>query len=160
MLKNIPMQVTICKRFKILFHAVYGIEFLMQPSLTLNYVVAQLLVFPVGRLWERLPTWRVGFGQWTFRINPGRFHVKECICFLQKPGTHPNTDAVSFRHAIIVICVNLTATTAYAMGSLVAITSEEFWGQDYGAGFGILYILTTQFLGYVSPQSFGSGLHH
>ena len=35
------------------------------------------------------------------------------------------------------------------MGSLVAITSEKFWGQDYGAGFGILYILTTQFIGCV-----------
>ncbi|EIM86112.1 OPT oligopeptide transporter [Stereum hirsutum FP-91666 SS1] len=114
--------------FVILFSGVNMFFSLRYPSLTLNYVVAQLLVFPVGRLWERLPTWRVGFGQWTFRINPGRFHVKE--------------------HAIIVICVNLTATTAYAMGSLVAITSEEFWGQDYGAGFGILYILTTQFLGF------------
>ncbi|KAJ6618832.1 OPT oligopeptide transporter [Mycena sp. CBHHK59/15] len=98
------------------------------PSLSLTYVVAQLLVFPVGRAWERLPTWRVGFGSWTFRINPGRFNVKE--------------------HATIVICVNLTASTAYAMGGLVAITSAEFWGRDYGAAFGVCFILTTQFIGF------------
>ncbi|KAJ6490473.1 OPT oligopeptide transporter [Mycena vulgaris] len=98
------------------------------PNLSLTYVVAQLLVFPIGRAWERLPTWRVGFGSFTFRINPGKFNTKE--------------------HAVIVICVNLTASTAYAMGGLVAMTSKEFWGRDFGAGFGILFILTTQFIGF------------
>lgn len=53
------------------------------------------------------------------------------------------------RHAIIVICVNLTASTAYAMGGLVAMTSEQFWNWDFGAGFSVFFILTTQFIGYV-----------
>ncbi|KAJ7876857.1 OPT oligopeptide transporter [Mycena olivaceomarginata] len=95
--------------------------------LSLTYVVAQLLVFPVGKAWERLPTWRVGLRSFSFRINPGKFNVKE--------------------HAIIVICVNLTASTAYGMGGLVAMTSEQFWNWDFGAGFGVLFILTTQFIG-------------
>ncbi|EIM86107.1 OPT oligopeptide transporter [Stereum hirsutum FP-91666 SS1] len=114
--------------FVILFSGVNVFFSLRYPSLSLNYVVAQLLVFPIGRLWERLPTWRVGFGRWRFRINPGRFHVKE--------------------HAIIVICVNLTNSTAYGMNSLVAMTSKEYWGLDYGAGFGVLYIFTSQVLGF------------
>ncbi|KAF8917594.1 OPT oligopeptide transporter [Mucidula mucida] len=113
--------------FVILFAGVNQFFSLRYPSLSLSYVVAQLLVFPIGRAWERLPTWRVGYGRFGFRINPGPFNMKE--------------------HAVIVICVNLTSGTAYAMGSLVAMTSPEFWGRDLGAGFGVCYIMTTQFLG-------------
>ncbi|KAJ7806252.1 OPT oligopeptide transporter protein-domain-containing protein, partial [Mycena olivaceomarginata] len=107
--------------FVILFSGVNMFFSLRYPSLSLTYVVAQLLVFPVGKAWERLPTWRVGFGSFSFRINPGKFNVKE--------------------HAIIVICVNLTASTAYAMGGLVAMTSEQFWNWDFGAGFGVFFHL-------------------
>ncbi|KAJ7362691.1 OPT oligopeptide transporter [Mycena albidolilacea] len=113
--------------FVILFSGVNMFFSLRYPSLSLTYVVAQLLVFPVGKAWERLPTWRVGFRSFSFRINPGKFNVKQ--------------------HAITVICVNLTASTAYAMGGLVAMTSEQFWNRDFGAGFGVLFILTTQFIG-------------
>lgn len=31
------------------------------------------------------------------------------------------------------------------------MTSKEYWGLDYGAGFGVLYIFTSQVLGYVLP---------
>lgn len=101
---------------------------LRYPSLSLGYVVAQLLVFPIGRAWEKLPRWRVPLGRFTFDINPGRFSIKE--------------------HALIVICVSISASTAYASGSLVAITSPVYWGQDYGAGFSFLYLMTTQMLGF------------
>jgi hypothetical protein len=40
-------------------------------------VVAQLLVFPIGRAWEKLPRWRVPLGALTFDVNPGRFTIKE-----------------------------------------------------------------------------------
>ncbi|KAJ7074114.1 OPT oligopeptide transporter [Mycena amicta] len=119
---------TLTTIFVILFSGVNMFFSLRYPSLSLTYVVAQLLVFPIGRAWERLPTWKLGYGRFSFRVNPGRFNVKE--------------------HAIIVICVNLTASTAYAMGGLVAITSPKFWNRDYGAGFSILFILTTQFIGF------------
>lgn len=49
---------------------------------------------------------------------------------------------------MIVICVNISSTAAYATGSLVAITSPVFWGQDFGAGFSFLYLLTTQMIGF------------
>lgn len=48
-----------------------------QPSLTIGYVVAQLLVFPIGRAWEKLPRWRVPLGKLSFDLNPGKFTVKE-----------------------------------------------------------------------------------
>lgn len=40
-------------------------------------MVAQLLVFPIGRAWEKLPRWRVPLGALTFDVNPGRFTIKE-----------------------------------------------------------------------------------
>lgn len=44
-------------------------------------------------------------------------------------------------------CVNLTASVAYANGSLVAIISPVYWNRDFGPGFSFLYLLTTQALG-------------
>ncbi|KAJ7632953.1 OPT oligopeptide transporter [Roridomyces roridus] len=114
--------------FVVIFSAVHQFFSLRYPSLTLGYVVAQLVVFPVGKAWERLPTWRVGYGAFSFRINPGQFHVKE--------------------HAIIVICVNLSSGTALGMTGLVAMSSKEFWNTDFGPGFAVLFILTTQFIGF------------
>lgn len=95
----------------------------------MGYVVAQLLVFPLGKAWAwALPDWKIGFGRASFRLNPGPFSIKE--------------------HAVIVICVSLTSTPAYGLPSLVAIQSEHYWGKDWGAGFGFLFILTSQMLGF------------
>jgi hypothetical protein len=45
--------------------------------MSLGYVVAQLLLFPIGKAWERLPRWRVPLGRFTFDVNPGKFTIKE-----------------------------------------------------------------------------------
>ncbi|KAJ5529204.1 hypothetical protein N7527_002597 [Penicillium freii] len=63
-----------------------------------------------------------------FDVNPGKFTIKE--------------------HAFIVICVNISATTAYAQGALVAIVSPVYWNRDLGPGFSFLYLLTTQMIGF------------
>jgi hypothetical protein len=39
--------------------------------------VAQILVFPIGRAWEKLPRWSVPLGVFSFDINPGKFTIKE-----------------------------------------------------------------------------------
>ncbi|KAJ5221548.1 uncharacterized protein N7469_010435 [Penicillium citrinum] len=114
--------------FVILFSGVNQFFGLRYPSLTIGYVVAQILVFPIGRAWEKLPRWRVPLGEFTFDVNPGRFTIKE--------------------HAFIVICVNISASTAYAQGALVAIVSPVYWNRDLGAGFSFLYLLTTQMIGF------------
>lgn len=44
-------------------------------------------------------------------------------------------------------CVNISATTAYAQGALVAIVSPVYWNRDLGPGFSFLYLLTTQMIG-------------
>ncbi|RJE20624.1 oligopeptide transporter [Aspergillus sclerotialis] len=114
--------------FVMLFSGINQFFGLRYPSLSIGYVVAQLLVYPLGRAWEKLPRWNVPLGMLSFDLNPGRFTVKE--------------------HAFIVICVNISASIAYANGSLVAIVSPVFWNRDYGAGFSFLYLLTTQMLGF------------
>ncbi|KAJ5107487.1 hypothetical protein N7456_004162 [Penicillium angulare] len=114
--------------FVIIFSGVNQFFGLRYPSLAIGYVVAQILVFPIGRAWEKLPTWTVPLGKFSFDINPGKFTVKE--------------------HAFIVICVNISASTAYALGSLVAIESPVYWNRKYGAGFSFLYLLTTQMIGF------------
>ncbi|KAK4233060.1 OPT oligopeptide transporter protein-domain-containing protein [Achaetomium macrosporum] len=120
---------TLTTVFVMLFSGVNQFFSLRYPSLTIGYVVAQLLVFPIGRVWQRLPRWRVPLGRFSFDINPGPFNIKE--------------------HALIVICVNISAgTTAYASGSLVAIISPVYWNRDFGAGFCFLYLLTTQMIGF------------
>ncbi|CAK7225792.1 hypothetical protein SEUCBS140593_006023 [Sporothrix eucalyptigena] len=119
---------TLTTIFVILFAGVNQFFSLRYPSLTIGYVVAQLLVFPIGRAWERLPRWRLPLGRLSFDINPGKFTIKE--------------------HALIVICVNISASVAYASGSLVAIISPVYWNHDYGASFGFLYLLTSQMLGF------------
>ncbi|KAH8899059.1 OPT superfamily oligopeptide transporter [Thozetella sp. PMI_491] len=101
---------------------------LRYPSLSLNYVVAQLLVFPIGRAWEKLPRWRVPLGKYSFDINPGRFTIKE--------------------HALITICVNISAGTAYGQGALVSIISPVYWNNDFGAGFSFLFLMTSQMFGF------------
>lgn len=58
-------------------HDVYTLANQPQPSLSIGYVVAQILVFPIGRAWEKLPRWRVPLGKLSFDINPGKFTIKE-----------------------------------------------------------------------------------
>ncbi|KAJ8064165.1 hypothetical protein OCU04_006517 [Sclerotinia nivalis] len=114
--------------FVIVFAGANQFFALRYPSLTIGYVVAQLLVFPIGRGWEKLPRWRLPFGALSFDINPGPFSIKE--------------------HALIVICVNISASAAYASSALVAIISPVYWKHDSGAGFSFLFLLTTQMLGF------------
>ncbi|KAK6203813.1 hypothetical protein LQW54_008727 [Pestalotiopsis sp. IQ-011] len=114
--------------FVIIFAGANQFFGLRYPSLSIGYVVAQLLVFPIGRAWEKLPRWRLPLGRLSFDFNPGPFTMKE--------------------HALIVICVNISASVAYASGALVAIVSPVYWNQDNGAGFSFLFLLTTQMLGF------------
>ncbi|KAK6083432.1 Glutathione transporter 1-like protein 2 [Seiridium cupressi] len=112
--------------FVIIFAGANQFFGLRYPSLSIGYVVAQLLVFPIGRAWEKLPRWRLPLGPLSFDINPGPFTMKE--------------------HALI--CVNISASVAYASGALVSIISPVYWNQDNGAGFSFLFLLTTQMLGF------------
>ena len=118
-------------------------------------MVAQLLVFPIGRAWEKLPRWRVPLGPLTFDVNPGRFSIKEhALIVIVSCASISGTSAQckGEEHKSSPQCVNLTASVAYANGSLVAIISPVYWNRDFGPGFSFLYLLTTQALGWVTIE--------
>ncbi|KAL1408010.1 hypothetical protein Q8F55_004807 [Vanrija albida] len=97
------------------------------PSLNLHYEVAQLLVFPIGKAWERwVPHWRIGFGRLSFDLNPGKFNKKE--------------------HTVILCCVSVTLNLYRS--SLVTVWSPKFFGLKWSAGWGFLWLLTSTGLGF------------
>ncbi|WBW73292.1 plasma membrane glutathione transmembrane transporter Pgt1 [Schizosaccharomyces osmophilus] len=112
--------------FVIVFAAVNQFFSLRYPSLTINFIVAQILLFPLGKLLNLLPNWTIGYRRCSFYLNPGPFNTKE--------------------HATITIAVSLTSSTAYATNILSAQTS--FYNQDLSWGYKILVVLTSQMLGY------------
>jgi hypothetical protein len=83
--------------FVILFAGVNLFFSLRYPSLTLGYVVAQVLVHPIGLAWGRLPRMRVPLGRFSFHLNPGPWSIKEhaLITIVRFPlsGDLPNSQA-------------------------------------------------------------------
>ncbi|CCH44459.1 Oligopeptide transporter [Wickerhamomyces ciferrii] len=111
--------------FVIVFSAVNQFFSLRYPSLTINYLVAQVIAYPVGKFLARvLPDIRFKY-PW-FNLNPGPYTIKE--------------------HGILTICVALTSSTPYAMNILISTTN--FFKRDFGTGYEILLVWTTQCLGY------------
>lgn len=99
---------------------------LRYPSMSINFIVAQVLAYPVGSLFGQLPDIKCERFPF-FDLNPnGHFHKKE--------------------HALITICVALTSSTAYAMNILIAQTN--FYNMDLNAGYQILLVITSQMAGY------------
>lgn len=99
---------------------------LRYPSLTISYLVAQIISFPIGNaLAKYLPD--IKFEKYPFfNLNPGPYTIKE--------------------HGILTICVSLTATAPYATEIIVA--QNQFYHKDFGLIYQLLLVWTTQSLGY------------
>ncbi|CEP60871.1 oligopeptide transporter OPT1 LALA0_S02e01530g [Lachancea lanzarotensis] len=111
--------------FVVVFAGVNQFFSLRYPTLSINFLVAQVVCFPVGKAFALLPHYdfpRAPF----FNLNPGPFTKKE--------------------HAVVTIAVALTSSTAYAMNILIAQTN--FYNMELNAGYQILLVWTTQMLGY------------
>lgn len=64
--------------FTLLASAVSNVCELREQPLVVDSSVVQLVALPIGRWWGRyIPDKRIGFGKWSFRLNPGPFTVKE-----------------------------------------------------------------------------------
>lgn len=124
--------------FVAIFAAVNQFFAVRFPSLSVGFIVAQLASYPVGIALASLPNYQPlrkpntsliehenSWRAW-FDVNPGSYSTKE--------------------HAILTICVSLTASSAYAMNML--ITQTNFYFQDYSVWYEILLVLTSQMLGY------------
>lgn len=95
------------------------------PSFYITTYVTLILAFPLGRLWAwGMPNVSI-FG---VPLNPGPFNLKE--------------------HTIITIMglVSFGGGAAYATDILTA--QNRFYGSDYGVGFAICAILSTQIIGF------------
>ncbi|CEH15016.1 Sexual differentiation process protein ISP4 [Ceraceosorus bombacis] len=118
--------VTIASAANILFNLRY-------PSPAITPIIIQLVAYPIGKCMAyvlpitewRLPRW---LGGGTFSLNPGAFNIKE--------------------HALITLTANVAISQAYGFNTLLVLDSDKFYGEPTSKGFGILYMLTSQLLGF------------
>ena len=95
-----------------------------QPLTTICYqIVAQLISFPLMRLWARVVPRVKIFG---VQLNPGPFNIKE--------------------HTVITIMASAVYSDVYV--TTVFATQKAFYNQSISFGYQILLALSTQCLGY------------
>ncbi|KAG6856129.1 hypothetical protein H0H87_007188, partial [Tephrocybe sp. NHM501043] len=93
------------------------------PSVIVTGIVAQLLVFPIGRAWAKfLPNWKI-LG---VSLNPGPFSIKE--------------------HVLITIMATVGYQSAYAT-DIVAV-QRVYYGQIYNFGYKWMLVMSTQLIGF------------
>jgi len=97
--------------------------FFRYPSVTVGGIVAQLLSFPVGRLWARIiPNVKI-FG---VSLNPGPFTVKE--------------------HVLITVMATVGYQSAYAT-DIIAV-QRVYYNQIYNFGYQWMVVMSTQLIGF------------
>ncbi|KAH8078033.1 OPT oligopeptide transporter [Cristinia sonorae] len=97
--------------------------FFRYPAVYVGGVVAQLLSFPIGRLWQRfVPNVKI-FGQ---ELNPGPFSIKE--------------------HVLITVMASVGASSAYAT-DIVAV-QRVFYNQNYNFSYQWMLVMSTQLIGF------------
>ncbi|PPQ99373.1 hypothetical protein CVT24_009203 [Panaeolus cyanescens] len=97
--------------------------FFRYPSVTVTGVVAQLLIFPIGRAWARLVPNVSIFG---LELNPGPFSIKE--------------------HVLATIMASVGAGSAYAT-DIVAV-QRVYYNQTYNFGYQWMVVMSTQLIGF------------
>jgi OPT family small oligopeptide transporter len=100
---------------------------LLDPSVYISGLVAQLTALPLGKLLEWvLPTYRFNTFGFVWTLNPGPFNIKE--------------------HTVITVMANVVVNGAYATD--VIATQRVFYGQNYGTGYALLLCWSSQLIGY------------
>ncbi|KAJ1992341.1 hypothetical protein EDC05_002839 [Coemansia umbellata] len=101
--------------------------FYRQNQLSLGGSVVQLLAFPAGYLMSRvLPTKTFSVFGWSWTLNPGPFNIKE--------------------HVLISIFATASSGSPYAID---VVTIKKIWYKsDLGFVASLLFILTSQIMGY------------
>ncbi|KAF9038006.1 OPT oligopeptide transporter [Panaeolus papilionaceus] len=97
--------------------------FFRYPAVSVGGVVAQLLIFPMGRLWARLVPDVTIFGA---RLNPGPFSIKE--------------------HVLSTIMASVGASSAYAT-DIVAV-QRTFYNQNFNFSYQWMVVMSTQLIGF------------
>ncbi|CAK7890711.1 oligopeptide transporter 1 [[Candida] anglica] len=98
---------------------------LHSPSFSITMYVTSILAWPLGRFWA----WCVpNVSIFGMPLNPGPFNLKE--------------------HALISIMANVNFAGGAAYATDILLAQNKFYLQDYGWGFDILLILSTQCIGF------------
>jgi OPT family small oligopeptide transporter len=93
------------------------------PSVVIGGLVAQLLVFPVGRAWVRVcPNWSIC----GYPLNPGPFTIKE--------------------HVLVTIMATVGAQSAYA-NDIVAV-QRFFYNKVTNFSYSWMLVMSTQLIGF------------
>ncbi|KAI0044897.1 OPT oligopeptide transporter [Auriscalpium vulgare] len=93
------------------------------PSVTISGTVAQLLSFPIGRMWAAyVPNYTI-FGA---QLNPGHFTVKE--------------------HVLVTIMASVGAGSAYAT-DIIAV-QRVYYNQHYNFIYQWMVVMSTQLIGF------------
>jgi hypothetical protein len=96
--------------------------FFRYPAVNITGTVAQLLSFPMGRLWAKIvPNWKI-FG---IPINPGPFTIKEhvLITIMATVGSQ-SAYAVCFRSLLFIISRSLAPTRPILLLSSESTTTK------------------------------------
>lgn len=97
--------------------------FFRYPSVTISGLVAQLLSYPIGRLWAAVVPNVSVFG---VRLNPGPFTVKE--------------------HVMVTIMANVGSQSAYAT-DIIAV-QRVYYNQIYNFSYQWMVVMSTQLIGF------------
>ncbi|KIJ40174.1 hypothetical protein M422DRAFT_107595, partial [Sphaerobolus stellatus SS14] len=93
------------------------------PSVTISSIAAQLMIFPIGRLWGAIMPDKKIFG---LSINPGQFTIKE--------------------HVLTTVMATVAGQSAYAT-DLIAV-QRVFYQQTWGFMYQWLIVMSTQLMGF------------
>ncbi|KAG2734255.1 hypothetical protein G9P44_002261 [Scheffersomyces stipitis] len=95
------------------------------PSAYITTYVTAIVAWPLGLAWAKfLPNWKI-FG---CELNPGPFNIKE--------------------HTIITIMGNVSFGGGAAYATDILLAQNKFYFQDFGWGFDLLAIWSTQCIGF------------
>ncbi|RCK59579.1 Sexual differentiation process protein isp4 [Candida viswanathii] len=95
------------------------------PSFAITTFVTSILAWPIGRFWAWcIPDWKI-FG---VSLNPGPFNIKE--------------------HTIITIMANVSFGGGAAYATDILLSQNKFYNSDFGWGFALLLIWSTQCIGF------------
>lgn len=106
---------------------------LRYPAPTFSSTLVLLVAYPIGKLlaaimpirvWT-LPHW---LGGAEFSLNPGIYNIKE--------------------HALTSIMASISIITAYGINVVIVQDSEQYYGQPREIGFDILFVLSSQIIGF------------
>lgn len=98
---------------------------LHSPSFTLTSFVTSILAYPLGKAWERFVPDVSLLG---VRMNPGPFNIKE--------------------HTIITVMSSVCLTGGAATATSIIVAQNKFFNLDFGTGFAICSVLSTQLVGF------------